>query len=262
MKKQTIAEFLNPTRSDRYTPTLDGKNYDNNLVEYLEIKPSSRLSQVVQSYWMLKTKNLLQHDFILHALPDACVNLLFNQLQLEITAVTQLQTNSVELNLGKEFHFVGIQLNTGVFCGSKSELKRSYVGSGYNGNLPLLQTNQELNQKKFIDQIPVLEGLIEVLLDEGVLTANPIVEKIIQNLKIIHSVTDMAQLVNKSERQLQRIIQNTLGLAPREFLKVLRLQQSFTNHYTTLYADQAHYTNSFKNATGYTPIRYAKKFNV
>jgi AraC-like DNA-binding protein len=262
MTKQTIAEFLNPYRPSRYTPVLDGRNNDDSLVMYTETEPPSKLSRVVQSYWMLKTKTNLQDDFILHALPDACVNLLFNQLVVDIAGVTQLETTSVELNLGKEFHFVGVQLNPGVFCGNNDEIKRNYVGSSYTGDLPLLQINQAMFQKDFSNQITTLESLVERLIQDRVLSANPVIERILQNIQAIQTVADMARLVDKSERQLQRIIQNKIGLSPRNLLKVLKLQQSFSNHFTSLYADQAHYINSFRKATGYTPIRYAKKFGV
>lgn len=262
MKKQTIQEFLKPFSSTRYRPVLDGKSTDDHFVLYTESEPSLKLSRVVQSYWMLKTEKKLEYDFILHALPDACINILFNQLKLNIAGITQLQTSSVELNLGKEFHFVGIQLNPGVLSGNRHELKRNYIDTGYIGNLPLLKTNRALYQIEFLDQITILENLVETLIDEKVLDFNPVIESILQNRHTIQSVYDMARLVNKSERQLQRIVNNTVGLSPRNFSKVLKLQQSFVTHYTSLYVDQAHYINSFKKATGYSPIRYAKKFRV
>ncbi len=70
----------------------------------------------------------------------------------------------------------------------------------------------------------------------------------------------MAALVGLSTRQLQRTLQRLTGFAPHDLLKVLRVQQSFRKHYLDLYADQAHYIHAFRQATGYTPGRYWKRF--
>jgi YesN/AraC family two-component response regulator len=43
---------------------------------------------------------------------------------------------------------------------------------------------------------------------------------------------------------------------------VLRMQQSFKQHYLDLYADQSHFIHSFRKITGYTPAKYVNKFDV
>jgi len=65
-----------------------------------------------------------------------------------------------------------------------------------------------------------------------------------------------------SARQLQRTLKHTTGFTPHDFLKVLRLQQSLNGNDTWSYADQSHFIHSFRNATGYTPGKYARKFDV
>ena len=60
--------------------------------------------------WELRTVTDLADDFTLHAVPDACANLLFNQLGTRIAGVTQLHTSHTTLDLGRSFHYVGIQL--------------------------------------------------------------------------------------------------------------------------------------------------------
>ena len=47
-----------------------------------------------------------------------------------------------------------------------------------------------------------------------------------------------------------------------DLLKVLRVQQSFRKHYLELYADQAHFIHAFRQAVGYTPVQYRKRFGV
>ena len=72
----------------------------------------------------------------------------------------------------------------------------------------------------------------------------------------------MAEAAGVSARQLQRILKHTTGFSPHDLLKVLRLQQSLNGSDTWSYADQSHFIHSFRNATGYTPGKYAKKFDV
>jgi AraC-like DNA-binding protein len=72
----------------------------------------------------------------------------------------------------------------------------------------------------------------------------------------------MAALVALSPRQLQRTLKQITGFAPHDLLKVLRVQQSFRRHYLDLYADQAHFIHAFRDATGYTPTQYRKRFGV
>ena len=59
-----------------------------------------------------------------------------------------------------------------------------------------------------------------------------------------------------------RPLQQATGFRPHDLLKVLRMQQSFKQHYLDLYADQSHYIHAFRKITGYTPAKYVRKFGV
>jgi hypothetical protein len=92
-----------------YSPIRDGIEKIVQSVRYTEAKPPGNLSGLVHCFWELKTDRALSEDFCLHALPDACVNILFNQVDTDIAGVTALRTTYEVLNLGKSFHYVGIQ---------------------------------------------------------------------------------------------------------------------------------------------------------
>lgn len=98
-----------------YDPIKDGIEKTACWVRYTEDKPPASLSSWVHCYWELKTETALADDFCLHAIPDACVNILFNQADPDIAGITALRTTCEVLNLGKSFHYVGIQLLPG--CG-------------------------------------------------------------------------------------------------------------------------------------------------
>jgi AraC-like DNA-binding protein len=245
-----------------YSPIQDGIDKSVRSVKFSEAQPPSSLAGLVHCFWELKTVTDLPEDFHYHALPDACVNILFNQVETNIAGVTALRTKAEVLNLGKSFHYVGIQFYPGVWQGKKEEIVDCYVGTPYLGNLPLIQTSKKIAEMDFNSKLPILSELVQWFLKKKLITINVVTEKILTRLDQIHTVADMARLTELSPRQLQRTLKRMTGLSPHDLLKVLRVQQSFKKHYLELYADQSHYIHSFRKVTGYTPAKYTAKFDV
>ncbi len=245
-----------------YSPVRDGIEKTVRSVRYTEAKPPSHLSGLVHCFWELKTDRALPEDFHLHALPDACVNILFNQADTSIAGVTALRTTYEVLNLGKTFHYVGIEFLPGVWQGSRQEIADSFVGTPYQGHLPLTKTSNELSKLDFLAKQPVLSELVQWLISKELVVVNHVTEKILTNIQAMHTVSDMATITGMSSRQLQRTLKKSTGFSPHDLLKVLRLQQSFGRHYLDSYSDQSHFIHSFRKITGYTPARYADKFDV
>jgi AraC-like DNA-binding protein len=245
-----------------YSPIHDGIDKSVRAVQYLEAQPHSSLAGLVHCFWELKTVTDLPADFHYHALPDACVNILFDQIETNIAGVTALRTKAEVLNLGKSFHYVGIQFYPGVWQGKKEEIVDCYVGTSYLGNLPLIQTSEKMAEMEFDTKLTVLSDLVRWFITEKLVTVNVVTAKILTHLDEIHTVADMARLTELSPRQLQRSLKRMTGISPHDFLKVLRVQQSFKKHYLEMYADRSHYIHSFRKVTGYTPTKYAAKFDV
>ena len=245
-----------------YDPVKDGVDKTVESVQYTESKPTGPLSEFVHSFWELKTETKLPEDFCLHALPDACVNILFNQLDTRIAGVTALRTTYEVLNLGKEFHYVGIQFLPGVWQGDQDDTTDSFVGTPYVGDLPLIETSTEIAKLDFSSKQLALSKLAHQLIEQKRIAINVVTAKILSNLESIQTVADMATATNMSARQLQRTLKQSTGFSPHDFLKVLRLQQSFKQHYLDTYTDQSHFIHSFRKITGYTPAQYYRKFDV
>lgn len=245
-----------------YSPVKDGIERSAKSVLFTEVKPPESFHDLVHSYWELRTEGVLAEDFHYHVIPDACVNILFNQRNLEIAAVTAAPASAIVLNLGKHFHYVGIQLFPGAWRGHPSDLCRKLVDKPYAGALPLIATNRRLAALSFPRQCSILTILAEQLIKDGLITKNPVTSKILKSFFEIQKVADMARLTGLSTRQLQRSLKATTGFAPHDFLKILRIQYSFGGDFLTHYADQAHYIHSFRRATGHTPVRYKKLFCV
>jgi AraC-like DNA-binding protein len=245
-----------------YKPVKDGIDRTVESVTYTEAEPPEDLKDLVHCFWEVKSVSRLAEDFEYHILPDACVNVMFNQLDIRIAAVTALDTSAKGLNLGKHFHYVGVQLLPGVWRGNPSEIQSGFVDQPYSGELPLRQVNAELRDLDFSNKRDVLTVFVKGLVQSLVIEPNEITGKILSNIQSVFSVEDMAKLVKMSTRQLQRTLKKTTGFSPHDFLKILRIQHSLKEGLGEHYADQSHFIHSFRKITGYTPNRYTKKYDV
>lgn len=245
-----------------YEPIQDGVEKNVKSVICKREKPPGIFSGLVHNYWELRTEKPLVDDFILHVLPDACVNILFNQKDTRIAGVTALHTTYQTLNLGKDFHYVGIQFFPGVWLGELNETTDSFVGTPYLGHLPLVDISKEMATLDFPSKLPIFSALVSQLVETKLVGMNSVTQKILSNLDTIHNVTDMAEITHLSSRHLQRKLKKSTGFSPHDFLKVMRLQQSFNKHYCDAYCDQSHFIHSFRKITGYTPTEYFRKYDV
>ncbi len=245
-----------------YNPIKDGIDKSVRLVSYIEESPPSDLLDYVHCFWELKTLKPLNENFVYHILPDACVNLLFDQSSVNIAAITALQMNHKKLDLGKQFHYVGVQLIPGVWNGDPSEIKSDLVDSPYLGELSLVEVNKKLLNLNFNLQKDILSKFVFELIDKQLIRNNELIAEILKNFDDIQSISDIAGITGLSTRQLQRRIKEALGITPHDFLKILRVHQSFKHHYLDYYTDQSHFIHSFRKITGFTPDKYNKKFDV
>lgn len=245
-----------------YDPIKDGIHKKFGSVSFCETKPPQKYESIIHSYWEIKSIGVLKEDFILHVIPDACVNILLNLINTKIAAITMRKTEYVTLNLGKQFHYTGIQFLPGMWQGNPKEILSGFVDQPYVGNLPLVQTSNQLLNLEFENFSPFFTQLVEILWKQEVIIKNDLVSIILENLDEIESVEDMAAYGNLSPRQLQRKLKQTTGFSPHDFLKILRLQKAFKGHYLDFYTDQSHFIHSFRKITGYTPKEYFKHFDV
>lgn len=245
-----------------YDPKGNGKDRSVNDVQFTEGQPPTHLRGIVHRYLELKTNGPLAQDYRFHALPDACAYIVFDQRNPLVTGASKLRATSEEFNLGRAFHFVNIRFLPGIWQDSAEPISHGLLDTPYTGAQPFIEVNKSLLGKPFEAQQLILSALVERLVEGKLVAPNPITAQIFQHLDDIHTVADMAKLANLSPRQLQRSLKKTTGFAPHDLLKILRLQQSLNGTDTWSYADQSHFIHSFRKATGYTPGKYAKKFDL
>ena len=245
-----------------YNPIQKGIEKTARSVRYTEVEPPDRLADYVHRFWEIKTETELADDFVFHVLPDACIHLVFNLAKRHVAGLTALRTTARELKLGKKFHFVGVRFLPGVWQGDQNDIVEGVIDVPYAGKLPLVEVGLRLSGKDFAGMRSILSQLVERMIQERSLIADEVTGMLLANIDEIDSVGDMANAVGMSPRQLQRVLKQTTGFSPHDLLKILRLQKSFVQDYLEFYADQSHYIHSFRQITGYTPKKYASKFDV
>lgn len=245
-----------------YDPKGNGKDKAVREVSFEEAAPPAHLAGIVHRFVHLKTGQALAAPYRFHALPDACTYLVFDLSAPEVAGITQLRGASEEFDLGCAFHFLNVRLLPGVWRGAAEELAYGQVTAPYAGRLRLREMWARLAGMTFAEAQLALVEMLEGWVRQGLLAPEPVIHKILTHLDEIQSVGDMAALVDLSPRQLQRRLKAATGFAPHDFLKILRLQQTLAGGDIWSYADQSHFIHSFRQATGYTPGRYAKRFDV
>ena len=94
--------------------------------------------------------------------------------------------------------------------------------------------------------------------------------QIIENQKGNISISTLADKIGVSNRTLRNHFHKSIGCSPKEYINLVKLKQSVYQmkhstdsltsvSYSQNYADQAHFTNTFKNITGVSPKKIREK---
>lgn len=247
---------------ERYSPIGNPKKRSVNDVQFREARPPDHLSSIVHRYINIWTTKPLDSDYRFHALPDACTYLIFDQRNPDVAGVSALGKSSMELNLGRMFHFVNVRFFPGVWQTDQEQPFVGQINQCYNGKLPLVAVNQKLSGQPFEKQQDILTNYIEDLVNQKILVTSIVVMRILKRLDSINSVAAMAEAARISSRHLQRCLKQETGFTPHDFLKILRLQRSLLHPDFDQYSDQAHFIRSFRMATGRTPSKFYQEFFV
>ncbi|WP_340541099.1 helix-turn-helix domain-containing protein [Nocardioides sp. GXZ039] len=242
-----------------YDPAGNATHRADDDVVFEEAEPPGHLAAVVHRFVSLRTGSRLALDYRFHALPDACTYVIFDLRDPRVCGVTRLRASSHELDLGRDFHFANVRFLPGTWTGTAAH---GVIDRPYEGDLPLLEYGRRLQGLHFAAQQAVLIELVEWLEDNGLVRPNRTTRRIFEQIDDIRTVADMTHVAGLSSRQLQRTMQRSVGLAPHDFLKIIRLQQTLRTSDHSSYADQSHFIRSFRAATGYTPGQFSRAFDV
>lgn len=236
---------------DMYAPRQIGiPNHAKGKAMYREIAAPAQLMNILYCTWELRTVQPLEQDFFYLILPDACTDIIFelHPASEEKAFLMTLSTEATEINLGRNFHYIGIRFLPGVVQDTHKVMNKPELEKIWQ---KLMQQSQDSN---------VLDTYVQKLLTENVIKENYLMRQILSQSDTLHKVHDIEALTGYTRRQLQRIILRQTGFTPHDFLKILRFQHSLTEQQHHYYADQSHYIRNFKDMTGITPKRFKRKY--
>ncbi len=253
--------------SNDYRPTQHG--IQSNLrhsIEYCEYAPTSSLAEVVSCFWLLRSRHVLDCDFVYTIMPDACVDIVINAIAMDKVLLMTPQLAVEEVNLGKNFYYIGVRLLPGALK-SKTISARAIVGGQLRvENLDGVNlqhvTQAIINQSGEMGKRRILEELVTDLYGKGVVGSNYVVTKAIADMQDNQPQEQIAQKLGYSSRQLRRIITNETGFTPIQLLRIVRFQQAISRQDISLrFADQSHLIKEFQNITGKSFHKFTKDFS-
>lgn len=252
-------------------------------MKFSRIMPHPSLSTLIECYWMMQSADTT--PIAEKIIPDGYTELIFNYGSVyRIKMQDTWQTQTPNLLAGQISSFFHLE-NTADTASFAIKLKPAALTQLFG-----------LHMEKYLDQVvdldtfphPELAELKDRLLplsDEQELKKqlddyfirlsksameNPL-EKVLDLIfesNGMASVQSLCELINKSERQLQRLFKRYVGLSPKYYARIIRFNYIFQliqekkNSwqeivYLSGYYDQSHFIRNFKAFTGEDPSSYS-----
>jgi AraC-like DNA-binding protein len=283
---EALITLLLASDSQNYSDCQCNPLQTDSLMFYSVYKPSERLRPFISFYWILETETSLALSAKQRIIPNGCVELIFHFGDRLNTLFPNQKPEQQPQSLisGQSTRFYDVEQNgkTGMLSilfkphGARMffDLPISEI-TNQNVDLTLLgrQFAPELTEKIALagnheSRISIIEEyLIGKLTDQHLYNSQRLARtiEIINRHKGLVSVGELASVACLSHKQYNRIFYDFVGLHPKEFLKIVRLQYVFHHHkhnqkesltelaYACGYYDQAHFVNDFKSLTGLTP---------
>ena len=251
------------------------------------IQPTPALKPFIRYYWVLQD---CSYGIVTQrTLPTGCMSLVFHRGErLKVTNRGELQPRCFIGGLETGFTDVistgNIEMIVAVFHPHTAKIFFHHPASLFRDkNIPVQDIEDialcELSRRiENTDTLEISIELIEKLLLSRLLSENNY--NISRLAAVIQHINNSAQTNIKaladisclSEKQFSRIFSEYIGIAPKDFLRIIRLQRTLSvlQHnpgisfaqlsYECGFTDQSHMIKEFKLFSGYTPKEYLNRY--
>ena len=253
------------------------------------IYPSKELQPFVRYYWILR----VTADGIVsqRTLPTGCVSLIFHRKErLFSSNLSDLQPRS--FICGQETVFSDVssigetEMIVVVFQPHTSKLFFNHPISLFrNLNISII----EIEDKELIELSNRIEDSMNnetcikfiesFLLNKIIVNTSYYLPRLSEVIKSINSTPnistkELAHIACLSEKQFSRVFSDNIGLSPKEFSRIIRIQRALyilqnsprinfaQLAYDCGYTDQSHMIKEFKQFSGYTPKEFLSLYNL
>lgn len=262
-----IAPHTGPNRSDMLNRRIEN--------------PSTTLVPQVVSVWATSWNLAPDEPVIVPVVPNCCVSLVFEQNMAYSDLITAKIVGPMKsafmwriTGAGSTF---GATFAPGGFYPYFGKSVRELMGNtlsfiDYFGDLGQKTTNLIMDSNDFVFRKNTLEKFLLERFSDGLPNKAQDAMKMfsfIRNASACMNICDLQAEFSCSERTIQRLFDEVIGLSPKVVIRTLRFQdalkgvlasniESWADFAASLgYSDQAHFIREFREITGCTPGRLA-----
>jgi len=243
---------------------------------YQEYKPSNKLENLIDSYWLIKDLNRSGNQRIL---PDGCADIIFNfgkansSIPKGTIAISGMMTKFSDVSLGNGSELLGIRFKSGQLSNLTNhplfEIKNKTIeASKIIPELNLEKLEQLEEQKNIEKKLKLIESIIYKILSTKKLPVDSLISSVtdfILNSSEPINISKLAKNHYISLRQLERRFKNKIGVTVKEYTGIVRFKQtikSIANYpeqsllhiaFDNGYYDHSHLTNEVKRISGHIP---------
>ena len=250
------------------------------------IKPSPQLAPYIRMYWAMENSLPKQQKHKQRIVPSGFGEITFYEGNIpDSTLKDGYLKSSSQISGQKNNHFDliisgTIKLFSVVF--EPYGISRFFNISAselFNQTIPLrfiLGTQLDaledkiFESKSLANKIVLIENFFSKLLSEDLNYSLPRILNSVQEISANNNlgVTHLASNANLSRKQYERNFANTVGISPKQFMRVIRFQRALYIRQNNLvvnltqlaydagYYDQSHMVSEFKLLSGYSPKQY------
>lgn len=240
-------------------------------------QPCAELSGVLDHHWIVEWDLRGQPPYVQRTLPYPCVNLVFDRRQ---TGVFGVVSGAFETTLAEAGRVIGLRFRPGAFrafFGKPVHLLTDKVlpASTLLGCTDAEAEDSVLGAQDDAGMVSAAEALLLRVLpqpDRQVERIHAILQMLEQDIGLTQ-VRDLARRAGSSERTLQQLFANYVGVTPKWVICRYRLHEAadklaggepvdlveLANQLG--YFDQAHFTRDFRKLVGKAPAEYRRDEN-
>jgi AraC-like DNA-binding protein len=248
---------------------------------FKRLEPTPRISQWVECFWIIENDDPKQ--VIQKIIPDGFPELIFHfgePYEINLSGGWEVQNKNLLAGQIKKFFWLR---NTGKASMLGIKLKPAAPALGFNipmadltdkvENIDALPnralqslTNEVRSVESFDNRVQAASRFFENLPQ----VSNPVEDAValIFTSQGLCSVSSIAETLKISERQLERLFKQYVGLSPKFYSRIIRFSTIFQLKekgdpswmdltYEAGFADQSHFIRNFKSFTGEDPTGYS-----
>lgn len=247
---------------------------------YREIAPSLDTSHLVLSFWEFAVDGETRESMTHEIFPDGCISLIYHRnknLDINTVFIHGLSIEALKAPVSAGDVFWGMRFSPAAGANILRSNPYEVQLKVLNDSKKFAHLTEGLLEKltdcqSFDKAIEIYETKLKTLhihrgeTDEKVAEAIGIIEESGGEIKI----SELAEMVGLSTRQLERRFRKSAGLTPKQFARVRRIRATAINLIEETevnwanraaemgFSDQAHLTHEFSTITGRSPNSFAK----